>query len=131
MELQFNYKVGDNLHNAILGTGKVTAIKNNYTLVDYPNREGFKMAHSPNLNTLTEDGKQAIEIVYKGPVGTYEVHFEYQARPTNPDATSFLKTSFRTISGKTELEAVNEVKDIVMGYKNYDSCFYINSVTLL
>jgi hypothetical protein len=131
MNIQLNYKVGDKLHHAILGEGEVIAVLPNYTLVDYPSRKAFNMANRPNINTLTETGKPAIEIVFNGPTGTYEVHFEYQARPTNPESSSFLKTSFRTITGKTEADAVKEVKETVKAYKNYDSSFAINSVTQL
>jgi hypothetical protein len=131
MRKQFNYSVGDTITHHIFGVGKVIEITDKYTIVDYSIRPQFNMGHHQTGANVTANGKPAIEIVYDGPIGTYEIEYEFQARPNNPESSTSLRNGSITIAGKTEADAVADVKERVTAYKNYDSSFYINTVTLL
>ncbi len=131
MRKQFNYEVGDTVTHHIFGVGKVVEITDRYTIVDYSKEPGFKQSHAPTGAKMIANGKPAIEIVFDGPIGTYEIEYEFQARPNNPESSTSLRNGKTTISGKTEADAVADVKERVTAYKNYDSSFYINTVTLL
>lgn len=128
MRKHLNFKVGDKILHHLFGECEVKEITDKYIVVDHPQQKGFRLTNNQTGAKVMANGKPAIEIVYDGPVGTYDIAYEFQARPINPESSN-LRRGTMIIANSSEMDAVKEVEKRVTGYKHYDSNFYINTVT--